>query len=81
VVQLSTLGGKTHHTDFMSSPEYQCCFCGLSVVRLGDDPVTLTLAVEGGASQTLYCHAVCLCRVLHPSVPVALALDDPKIAD
>jgi hypothetical protein len=47
---------------------YQCCFCGQSVE--GESPREITLTLEGGATQSLYCHEGCLRRALHASVPL-----------
>ncbi len=51
---------------------YQCCFCGKHVEHGGIEPIQLTVVLENDAEQNLYCHAACLRKVLHPSVPLAL---------
>jgi hypothetical protein len=51
---------------------FQCCFCGQTIAERGPDPVTLNIPLDGGGTQQLPCHAACLRRVLHPSVPLAL---------
>jgi len=51
---------------------FQCCFCGKAIEQQGVDPVILNLAVEGGGTQQLPCHAACLRHALHSSVPLAL---------
>jgi len=53
--------------------DFQCCFCGQAIVERGTDPVTLNIPVDGGGTQQLPCHAACLRRVLHPSVPLSLS--------
>ena len=55
-----------------ANSDYQCCFCGQSIEEQGSDPVTLNIPLEGGGTQQLPCHAACLRRVLHPSVPLAV---------
>jgi hypothetical protein len=52
--------------------DFQCCFCGQTIVERGGDPVTLNVPLDGRGTQQLPCHAACLRRVLHPSVPLAL---------
>jgi hypothetical protein len=54
------------------SQSYQCCFCGKEVEDRGVEPILLTVVLENDAEQNLYCHADCLRRVLHPSVPLTI---------
>ena len=52
----------------MSEPfNVQCCFCGKTVVE--NKALMLTIALEGGGAQVVYCHSKCLGERLHPSVP------------
>lgn len=51
-------------------PAVQCCFCGRAVE--GEEPRMLSLEVDDGGAQELWCHEECLRRVLHPSVPLAI---------
>ncbi len=53
--------------------DFQCCFCGQAIVDRDSDPITLNIPLDGGGTQQLPCHAACLRRVLHPSVPLALS--------
>ena len=39
-----------------SEQTVQCCFCGNAIVQIEPDPLTLTLAVEEGSEQELFCH-------------------------
>ena len=61
----------------VSSP-VQCCFCCIGIARVADDPVGITVApaMGTGASQELWAHALCLHRVVHPSVPLLPVLPD-----
>ena len=58
--------------DTKADVTYQCCFCGRPIEKRGNDPVTLNIPLDDGGTQQLPCHAACLKRVLHPSVPVAV---------
>ena len=51
-------------------PGFQCCFCGLAAEE-GAKRVTLVIPLEDGGSQNLFCHSICLRRVVHPAVPLA----------
>ena len=60
----------------MSADSFQCCFCGLTIVRAAGDPVSLSLEVEDGGVQGLFAHEKCLRAALHPSVPLLTADGD-----
>ena len=49
--------------------QFCCCFCGQTIE---DDPHCLELELDDGGEQVLYCHADCLRRAVHPSVPLAI---------
>jgi hypothetical protein len=56
--------------------QYQCCFCGQAIKPMGVDVGGLiyTTNVDGPQAnqhdQHLWCHASCLKKRLHPSVPL-----------
>jgi hypothetical protein len=54
--------------------QYQCCFCGNTIVQRAMDPVVLSLELPDDGLQQLYSHLDCLRERLHPNVP--LGLDD-----
>jgi hypothetical protein len=57
----------------MNEPEGDftpCCFCGRPITD--EEPRLLSLAVDDGGEQELWCHEECLRRALHPSVPLAV---------
>jgi hypothetical protein len=57
----------------MNEPEGEftpCCFCGRPITD--EEPRLLSLAVDDGGEQELWCHEECLRRALHPSVPLAV---------
>jgi hypothetical protein len=56
----------------------RCCFCGASIERRGSDPVTLTIPLESGGTEQLFCHGACLRRALHPSVRLFDAMTDEE---
>jgi hypothetical protein len=57
----------------MNSPYgHQCCFCGRSIEERESEIVILSYGVPGGGTQELPCHATCLRRVVHESVPLAV---------
>jgi hypothetical protein len=57
----------------------ECCICTTTIVPLGDDPVSITVAArsDAGARQELWAHATCLHRVFHASVPLLPELPAP----
>ena len=64
-----SLGGNAIMAE---SDGHQCCFCGQSIEVRAPDPVMLSFEVEGGGTQQLSCHASCLRRLVHSSVPLAV---------
>jgi hypothetical protein len=55
--------------------DFQCCFCGSSIARVGPDPVALVIPMADGGTQDLRCHLACLREALHPSVPLGVFED------
>ena len=51
---------------------FMCCFCGESIEPRTPDPVGMLIPLRDGGSQELWCHLVCVQRVLHPSIPLAI---------
>ena len=51
---------------------YPCCFCGEEVEQQDVEPILATVVLENDGEQNLYCHAACLPKVIHPSVPLAV---------
>lgn len=50
--------------------DFQCCFCGLTILEKRPDPVSLTVRLEDDAEQGLFCHWSCLKAAVHQSVPL-----------
>ena len=57
----------------MNTDQKQCCMCGNTILPNATDPLTLTVT-DGDETQELWCHARCLRRAVHESVP--LLFDD-----
>ena len=65
-------GEKRLYGSAMATQQFQCCFCGGSLLE--EDPclVHLLLLSAEEATQELWGHAACLRRVVHPAVPLLL---------
>jgi hypothetical protein len=55
---------------------FQCCFCGRAIESAPPDPCRLEVRVNHedvrDAMQELFCHALCLRKVLPASIPTLL---------
>lgn len=55
--------------DNKNNLEVMCCICGMDLTLDNAIHLTLTFPKSPEETQGLYCHPVCLDKVLHTSVP------------
>jgi hypothetical protein len=56
-----------------------CCFCYERIGAIADEPVEIfARGARDESEQALFAHLACFRRVLHPRIPVAVALHEEE---